>query len=88
MTERLKRSKRIKLTLKHTSQCTESRADEEQKQPLLSSSVVWWYILAHMALHHCAARAVGQINRAENNQPTSGSTGPLTCFQVNGLNYR
>lgn len=74
MTERVKRSKRDELTLKHTPQCTEPRADEEQKQPLLSSKV--WYTLAHMALHHCAACALGQ-NRAENNQPTGGSTGDL-----------
>lgn len=63
MTERLKWSKRNKLTLKHISQCTESRADEEQKQVLLSSKV--WYILAHMALHHCTVCALGQISRAE-----------------------
>lgn len=54
MTERLKKSKKTKLTLKNTSQCTESRADEEQKQTLLSSKV-WWYTLAHMALHHWRA---------------------------------
>lgn len=63
ITERLKRSKRNALTLKHISQCTETRADEEPKQALLSSKV--WYTLAHMALHHCAACALGQINRAE-----------------------
>lgn len=63
MTERLKWSKRNKLTLKHISQCTESRADEEQTQALLSSKV--WYILAHMALHHCTVCALGQISRAE-----------------------